>query len=258
MPLLDEYDVYEQLMDYWHASCMTTSFLIMNDGWIEAAKPRRTIEDKDRKLSETPDLVVGSGRRATKYKTDLIPPSLIVARFFTAEQVKLDELIESAETESQALEEFVEKYAVEDGPLAEAMDDDKISKPLATLRLKQVRSEGSDEQEVGALERLLALYNAESDAKRAVKELQSELDLAVFERYGSLTEKEIKDLVLGDKWKATLSGRVSDEVNSLTLSLVARIQQLGERYMAPLASLEAIATEWAKKVTAHLSEMGID
>ncbi len=29
-------------------------FLIMNEGWAAAAKPRPTIEDKDRKLSETP------------------------------------------------------------------------------------------------------------------------------------------------------------------------------------------------------------
>ena len=69
-------------MTYWHATMHDDVFLIMNDGWVGAAKPRKTIEDKDRKLSETPDLVIGSGRSATKYKTDLIPPSLIVARYF--------------------------------------------------------------------------------------------------------------------------------------------------------------------------------
>jgi hypothetical protein len=39
-----------------------------------------------RKLSEEPDLVVGSGRSATKYKMDLIPPALVVARFFAEQQ----------------------------------------------------------------------------------------------------------------------------------------------------------------------------
>ena len=74
MPLLDEYDVYEQLMTYWHDTMHDDVFLIMNEGWLGAAKPRKTIEDKDRKLTETPDLVIGSGRSATKYKMDLIPP----------------------------------------------------------------------------------------------------------------------------------------------------------------------------------------
>ena len=80
--LLDEYDVYEQLMEYWNDVMHDDVFLVMNDGWLEAAKPRKAIEDKDRKLTETPDLVVGSGRSATKYKMDLIPPTLIVARYF--------------------------------------------------------------------------------------------------------------------------------------------------------------------------------
>ena len=54
VPLLDEYDVYEQLMTYWHDIMHDDVFLIMNEGWLDAAKPRKTIEDKDRKLSETP------------------------------------------------------------------------------------------------------------------------------------------------------------------------------------------------------------
>ena len=61
MPLLDEYDVYEQLMAYWHGIMHDDVFLVMNDGWVDAAKPRRTIEDKDRKIKETPDLVIGQG-----------------------------------------------------------------------------------------------------------------------------------------------------------------------------------------------------
>jgi type I restriction enzyme M protein len=69
---------------------------------MDAAKPRKTIEDKDRKLSETPDLVVGSGRSATKYKTDLIPPALVVARFFAEKQVRLIRAFHSAQPRARA------------------------------------------------------------------------------------------------------------------------------------------------------------
>ena len=151
VPLLDEYDVYEQLMTYWHDIMHDDVFLIMNEGWVDAAKPRKTIEDKDRKLSETPDLVVGSGRSATKYKMDLIPPRLIVARYFADEQAKIDELTAAAEEAARAVEEYIEEHAVEDGLLAEAMDDDKISKALATARLKEAKREGSDPDEIKAL-----------------------------------------------------------------------------------------------------------
>lgn len=35
VPLLDEYDVYEQLMTYWHDTMHDDVFLIMNEGWLE-------------------------------------------------------------------------------------------------------------------------------------------------------------------------------------------------------------------------------
>src|SRR5699024_10243954 len=73
MPLLDEYAVYQQLMSYWHEIMNDDVYLILADGWSQAAMPRKTIEDKQRKLVETPDLTLGTGRSRQKYKMDLIP-----------------------------------------------------------------------------------------------------------------------------------------------------------------------------------------
>ena len=72
LPLLDPYDVYQRLTDYWDETMQDDVYLIVSDGWIEASRPRGVIEDKDRKIKEAPDLTVG--RR--KYKMDLIPPAL--------------------------------------------------------------------------------------------------------------------------------------------------------------------------------------
>ncbi|WP_309139374.1 type I restriction-modification system subunit M [Nocardia cyriacigeorgica] len=257
VPLLDEYDVYEQLMTYWHAQMHDDVFLIMNDGWLDAAKPRKTIEDKERKLSETPDLVIGSGRSATKYKMDLIPPALIVARYFADEQAKIDELTAAAEEATRAVEEYVEEHAVEDGLLADAMDDDKISKALIAARLKAIRT-GGDPEEIKALQHASKLYNAESAAKKAVKDAQADLDLATLKKYGALTEEDIKTLVFDDKWQATVVRRVAGEVEALTLDLVARIQQLGERYAETVSDLDAELEKLEAKVAGHLAAMGVE
>jgi type I restriction enzyme M protein len=258
VPLLDAYDVYEQLMDYWHATMHDDVFLLMNDGWIEAAKPRRTIEDKDRKLSETPDLVIGSGRSAIKYKTDLIPPTLIVARYIADDQAKIDDLNAKAEDTSRALEEFTEEHAVEDGLLAGAMEDAKISKALAMARLKEAKREGSDPDEIKALQHLVDLYNDEAAAKKAAKDSQAALDLATLKKYGDLAVADVKALVLNDKWHATIAGRIASEVDSLTLWLVARIQELGERYADTVAALDGQMDELAAKVARHLTDMGVE
>ncbi|WP_234531679.1 type I restriction-modification system subunit M [Streptomyces shenzhenensis] len=257
-PLLDEYDVYEQLMTYWHGVMHDDVFLIMNDGWCEAAKPRKTIEDKERKLSETPDLVIGSGRSATKYKMDLIPPTLVVTRYFADEQSKVDALHAAAEEASRAVEEYIEEHAVEDGLLAEAMDDGKISKALASTRLKVARHEGTDPQEIKALQHLIKLYNEEAVAKKTAKEAQAALDLATLKKYGDLAEPEIKQLVLDDKWHATITNRMASEAELLTLALVSRITELGERYAETVVAINTELEQLGAMVAGHLAKMGVD
>lgn len=255
--LLDEYDVYEQLMAYWHGTMHDDVFLIMNEGWENAAKPRKTIEDKERKLSETADLVIGSGRSAAKYKMDLIPPTLIVARYFADQQTKVDELTVAAEEASLATEEYIEEHAVEDGLLAEAMDDNKISKTLVAARLKTIKTEG-DPDEVNALQCAAKLYNTEAAAKKAVKNAQDELDLATLKMYGKLTEDEIKRLVLDGKWRTTVVRHIAGEVEALTLDLVGRIQQVGRRYAETVDDLNSGLDRLDAKVAAHLVAMGVE
>ncbi|MFB8074266.1 N-6 DNA methylase [Streptomyces californicus] len=257
-PLLDEYDVYEQLMTYWHGVMHDDVFLVMSDGWCEAAKPRKTFEYYERKLSEIPDLVLGSGRSATKYKMDLIPPALVVARYFANEQAKVDALHTAAEVASRAVEEYIEEHALEDGLLAEAMDNDKISKALASTRLKAAQYEGTDPEEIKALQHLIKLYNGQSVAKKAVKEAQATLDLATLKKYGDLTRLEVIQLVLDDKWHATVTSRVASEAESLTLALVERILQLGERYEQTAGDLSVELEKLEAKVASHLAAMGVE
>lgn len=255
--LLDEYAVYQQLMSYWHDPMHDDVSLIMSDGWLDAAKPRLAITDKERKLAEEPDLTIGTGKAAKKYKMDLVPPALVVARYFADEQAKVDDLKAAADEATRAVEEYTEEHAVEDGLLADAMDDDKISKKLVADRLKIAKVEGTDPDEVKALQHALQLYNAETAAKKKAKDSQSELDLATLKKYGDLTETDVKTLVLDDKWQKTLIRRVAGEADALTLDLVARIKQLGERYAETVGELDTEIEKLQTKVANHLSAMGV-
>jgi type I restriction enzyme M protein len=256
VPLLDEYDVYEQLLSYWHETMHDDVFLIMHEGWVGAARPRSAIVDKDRKLSETPDLIIGSGKNADKFKTDLIPPALIVARWFAHEQARLDQLNVHVEEAAQAVEEYTDEHAVEEGLLWEALLDGKVTKALAAARLKQAKREGADAEEIAALKDAIALFDAESAAKKAAKKAQADLDLATLNKYGELSEDDVKELVLDDKWGATVSHRVDGELTSLVLDLVARLQVLGQRYGETLAHIEAELDDLNTRVREHLAEMG--
>jgi type I restriction enzyme M protein len=189
---------------------------------------------------------------------DLIPPSLIVSRYLADEQARVDELAATAEEATRGLEAYLDEHAVEDGLLAEAMDDDKISKVLVAARLRIAKRDKTDPDELKALEHAIKLYDAEAAAKKAVKEAQAELDLATLKQYVNLTEPDVKRLVLDDKWTITVVTRVVAVVEGLSLTLVARLRQLGERYAETLASIEADIDAVEELVRAHLAVMGIE
>ena len=109
-------------MSYWNEVMHDDVALIMTEGWEGAARPRKTLEDKDRKISETPDLVIGSGRNAAKYKMDLIPPHLIAAKYLPEQQAELDELNAKLEAATQAIEEFVEEHGGDEDLLFDAVE----------------------------------------------------------------------------------------------------------------------------------------
>ena len=48
-PLLNAYDVYQHLMDYWAETIQDDCYLIADGGWRAAAEPRLIVEDKTKK-----------------------------------------------------------------------------------------------------------------------------------------------------------------------------------------------------------------
>lgn len=254
LPLLDPYDVYQRLMDYWNEVMQDDVYLIAADGWGEAAKPRGIVEDKDKKIKETPDLTI----KRRKYKMDLIPPGLIVARYFADEQAAIEELQAQQEAATRELEEFIEEHTGEEGLLEDAVNDKgKVTKGSVTERLKAIRYERESDEEHDALKHCQTLIETEAEAAKVVKEAQARLDEQVLARYGALTEPEIKTLVVEDKWFASIRSAIEGEVHRLTQQLAGRVKELEERYVRPLPELEREVEAFGAKVEGHLKRMGI-
>jgi len=220
--------------------------------------PRAAIEDKDRKLSETPDLVIGTGKNAMKFKTDLVPPGLIVRRFFPDAQDRVDELEAALEAASLAVEEYADEHGGDEGLLSDALNDKGKLTQAAVKEALRVGKSADDEETIECAQAALALLQTEAASKKDAKEAQEALDTATLKKYGDLTETDVQTLVLDDKWASNISNYVAREVNSLTFALVDRIQQLGERYAETVGVLEAALEKLEAKVAAHLAEMGVN
>ena len=260
LPLLDPYDVYQKLMDYWDEVMQDDVYLIAADGWVEAAKPREVIQD--RQMKESPDLVI----KKKKYKMDLIPPALIVARYFFEEQVAIEALEAKRATAESELAEYIEEHTGEDGLLADALNDSgNITAGSVKARLKALTPDlmtlqetQDDDGERDALTHCLSLLDAKSKADKAVKDAQLALDTEVLAHYVTLTEAEIKTLVVADKWFASVQSAIIGEVQRLTQALTARVRELEERYAQPLPELEQDVETFSTKVDEHLKSMGVD
>ena len=76
--LIDRYDVYQHLMSYWTDTMQDDVYMIALDGW--------------------------------KANSDLIPPQLIINRYFAAEQQNIEKLEAARDAITNRLEELDEEY----------------------------------------------------------------------------------------------------------------------------------------------------
>ncbi len=252
-PLLDHYDIYQHLLDYWESTMQDDCYLIADEGWIEAAKPKLIIDDKNKKLKEKPDFIVGR----KKYKTELIPSALVINRYFAKEQEDIEKLEANIAALQQQIEELAEEHGGEGGLLEDAKNDkDKITKASVTARLKEIKGDTDAADERKVLQEYLALSEQEGDANIALKAAQDKLAEQVADKYSELDDEEVKTLVVDDKWLATLAAAVQGELDRVSQTLTGRIRQLAERYASPLPKLVCYVDELEAKVNRHLEKMG--
>ena len=227
--LIDKYDVYQHLMSYWSVIMQDDAYLIAADGW-EAGSDARN---------------------------GLIPPSLIIARYFAAERDAIKQLEARRDAITRQMEELDEEHGGEEGLLSDAKNDKgKLTKVSVGARLKDIKHDADGAVERKQLNVYLALIEQESAANKQVKDAQKQLDAKVAAQYAKLSIEDIKTLVVDDKWLTTLAADVQTELDRVSQALTGRIKQLAERYAEPLPQLAADVAALSARVEAHLKQMG--
>ncbi len=248
-PLIDKYDVYQHLMDYWAETMQDDCYLIAADGW--KAETYRIVE-KDKKGKE----------KDKGWTCDLVPKALIVARYFAKQQEAIDQLAAELESIAAKITELEEEHSGEDAPFS---GFDKINKASIVARLKEIKAE-IEELESGegdwvleekrVLEEWLKLNDEEAGLKKRLKEVEAELDKLAYAQYPKLTETDIKTLVVDDKWLAALDAMIHGEMDRISQTLTQRVKELAERYETPMPQLSSRAADREAKVYRHLEMMG--
>ena len=237
--LMNKYDVYQHLMDYWSEVMQDDCYLISADGW----KAELTITKQTKTVTE--------------WDCDLVPKSLVIDRYFLAEKNGVEQLEAEKETIAIEISELEEEHNTEEGLLADVPD--KVNKGNVQKRLKAIdtpKLKTENAEEIKVLKAYLKLIDDQSAINKKIKEALAELDKKVIERYKTLTKDEIKQLVVDDKWMSVLERDVKTEMERISQRLTQRIKELAERYETTLPQQTAEVASLESKVTTHLQKMG--
>jgi type I restriction enzyme M protein len=286
-PLLDKYDAYQKIMEYWVETMQDDAYMVVTDGW-SVCKEFRVAEK-----GEDAEFTIKVGKKQVKHLGQALPASLIITRFFSEEQALLDSANSDSEQAAQAKQDFEEENGGDEGDLSgleggngkmnkgnvqarvlELKESIMESFPGSSSEYKQAKSitkskfgsnewttgvedENGDFSELDTLYEWLRLNEAEGAAKKACKAAEADLMQKVADQYPKLSEEECKSLLIEVKWYAALERSIDDEVNRIVQGLSSRVKMIGERYESTLSELESEVEEYSQKVEENLKKMGL-
>ncbi|NHZ64971.1 type I restriction-modification system subunit M [Massilia genomosp. 1] len=239
-PLIDQYAVYQHLMDYWATTMQDDCYLIAADGW--KADTYRVVE----KNKKGKDIDKG-------WACDLVPKQLIVNRYFASQQAAIGELEAAVDGLAAQMADMEEEHGGDEGAFAEL---DRVNKANVTARLKEIKGDNDAKEETAALDAWLKLCTRDADLRKKLKDAEAELDALAYAKYPTLSEADIKTLAVEDKWMVTISAAIHGEMDRISQTLTERVKELAERYETPLPKLVDKVADLSDKVAAHLKKMG--
>jgi type I restriction enzyme M protein len=235
-PLIDAYDVYQHLMDYWAVTMQDDAYLVAADGWKAETAP-----------------TFNARGREDGWTCDLIPKPLIIGAYFAKDRDALAKLEADIEAIAAQTSELEEEHAGDDAAFS---GFDKINKASVADRLREIASEGDGAEDIAVLQNWQKLTADAAKLKQRLNAADEELDAKALAKYPALTEAEIKALVVDDKWLAHLDAAIHGEMDRISQALTARVKVLAERYETPLPEAAAKVAAMEAAVDAHLKRMG--
>lgn len=247
--LVDAYDVYDVLLNYWADVMQDDCYMIANDGWTFPEVQAFKKNSKGKDTSCMYDEIV----------CDLVPVSIVLAEYFTAETNEIAELSSSIESLQQELSDLVESntevFRFND-------DDDEDDKPvnvkIADVKkaIKNAKTDGTTKEDLEILKHWESTYTKKEGYVSQWKQKRTELTEAVVAKYAALTEEEIKTLVVERKWLASVVGGCEALMQNVTHQIASDVTALAERYEITLGTTESRVKNLEQEVLQSLKEMG--
>ena len=242
--LVDEYDAYEQLMNYWAETMQDDVYMIMADGWKLNLRPKQKEDKKEKKM--VPVVV----KTWNDLESDLLPVEYIVNRFCKSELEACDELSASIAFMENEVTSLVEEND-------DVFDTKNFEKEKVNLASVKKRAKVTKGEEQARLTEWIEWQNSIKAEKAKLKEANDKLLSHVKEEYDLLAQKEmkVKNLVK-EKWVNAISTRIESELSRSIEQLKGQLSAISDRYDQTLPSIDQEVADYESRVNAHLAQMG--
>ncbi|MBL7704167.1 MAG: type I restriction-modification system subunit M [Taibaiella sp.] len=251
-PLLNAYDMYQYLMQYWEEEMQDDLYMIAMEGWKAGTQWERTvIKGKKGKDGKTTKDKYVEGLEGIVGK--LIPVDLLKEHFFLDQCNTVWEFESKIEEVKSELEEMELETEVENSVFSEL---DKVNVSTVKALLKQRKSENAPAEELAVIENYINLHEVIASFTKLIKVEKAVIEGLVTAKYPKLSIEEIKDLVINKKWINHLWQCLESEKERISQNLTQRIIELSERYAETLPEMETSISDYESKVKSHLQKMG--
>lgn len=257
--LVNPYDAYDQVLNYWNDTMQDDLFLIADSGWVAKAEAPLVVDKKANTGHDDGEPVVMKSKDKFTYRelaTDLLPVDIVVREYFQKELNAIELREASREQELNLQSALVEKY--EEDFDESYFENQKFSKANLKKALTEAKRERKEFMRdiIPHWEQWLKLEESAAAIKREISKLEKDLTDKVTKRYDTLTVEEVKHLVIDKKWGEAIFALCDQQMQDCLQQEVTNIISMHERYEFTLPELEQTLDDDRAKVKSYLQQMG--
>lgn len=254
--LLDNYDVYDCLLNYWNDKLQDDVYAIKVSGYEASREIKYEYAQKKVKNENGETIFVADTSKVKSFEGTLIPREIIESVYFAEELASINTLMEQAITLEAELDKMREEESGDEGLLKDVLNEkgDGIPKANLNKRLKELDCKKTSVV-MDAMTKLVAFFD-EGQTEEMETLLLEVPELAAFDirnKNGSFGKAKLKAALKAAADTAVVPDIYKDEYDALTA------------YAAKSAEKDEVDKAWKvarkvldEKVEAKYSELSVD
>ena len=254
--LLDNYDVYDCLLNYWNAKLQDDVYAIKASGYEVGREIEYEYAQKKAKDENGETISVDDTSKVKSFEGALIPREIIEAVYFADELAAINELMEQSTALEAELDEMREDESGDEGLLKDVLNDKGDSIPKANLnkRLKELDAKKTSAV-MDAMMRLVAFFDEGKidEMETLIREVPELADFDIRNKNGTFGKTKLKAALKAASDSAVVPEIYKDEYDALA-AYAAKSAEKDEADRAWKEARKALDD----KVKAKYSELTID